>query len=90
MYHTWVYDFHKYCANHHVSEEEEYQFLKTTPDLIPLKLSNQIAGLDTLQDCYSMMESNFPDSYGEMQDLLACIKGTVMILHGFDLRSRIQ
>ena len=31
LYHTWVYDFRKYCANNQVTREEEYQFLKTTP-----------------------------------------------------------
>ena len=85
LYHTWVYDFRKYCANNQVTREEEYQFLKTTPDLIPLFLRSQIAGLDTLDDCYAMMESNFPDSFGEMQVLISRIKGTDLVLKGLDL-----
>ena len=76
LFYTWVSDLKIYCNNNQVSEAEEYQILMTTPDLIPHTLRSQIAGLDSLKDCYSIMESNFPDEYGEMQVLLACIKGT--------------
>ena len=36
------------------------------------------------------MESNFPDSFGEIQVLIARIKGNEMSLRGFDLKSCIE
>ena len=37
-----------------------------------------------------MMESNFPDSFGEMQVLISRIKGTDLVLKGLDLKSCIE